>query len=168
MSILLLVVLFVTLSHIFEYIGKDFQEPFLCPETLESRRRDLSWQKLERKMRYFRGYSKQNYQEFIKHFISFRDWTNGYCRCDEPNVNDMQQMAQTVKNSFHSLVHSLPPSEIQRFNSTQRCLAEYVDRAVRELGGAIIYPQPYNPSLNFGGYSHQSTILQNNDCWGFL
>lgn len=166
MSILLLVVLFVTLSHFFEYIGKDFQEPFLCPETLESRRRDLSWKKLERKTRYFRVYSKPNYHEFIKHFISLRDWTNGYGPSGESNVNDLQHLSQTVKNSFHSLVHSIPPSEIQRFNLTQRCLAESVDRAVRDLGGAIIYPQPYNSSLNFGGYSHHQS--QNNDCLGSL
>lgn len=98
----------------------DFGEPFL-----ENRDNDDSWRKIETKTRYFKSYSRENYQEFLHHFSVFlrrqHRHSNKYgCKTDNDSRN--------VKNAFHSLVHSIPPSEIARFNQTQQELSDFLNR----------------------------------------
>ena len=122
-----------------DFLGRvldDFKEPFL-----EKQGNSDSWRKIETKTRYFKSYSKENYRDFLHHFSVFlrchRNSNN-----NEQNSCKIENASRNVKNAFHSLVHSIPPSEIEHFNKTQRELSGFLNSQTVDVSDNNL-PRPY-------------------------
>ena len=110
--------------------ASDFLKPILDGN-------DDSWRKIETKTRYFKSYSKENYREFLHHLSVF---LGRHRHSNNNNSCEMESGSRDVKNAFHSLVHSIPPSEIARFNQTQQELSDFLNRQTADKSG----PRPYS------------------------